>query len=352
MKKTLIYLLLLVVVAAATWFLVFRKDGGNTMQAGETNFRVKDTADVGKVFLADMAGNQVLLERKDDHWTVNGKYIARKDAVETLLAGINGQEAQYVVPTVSRDLILKQLSVSGVKTEVYNRNNKKLASFYVGNSTQDYMGTYMLADGYKIPYVVQIMGFRGYLTPRYFTSETEWRSRVLFTYKPEDIKKVEITYPEVIDNSFVLDNSERPTVTGSVQMSIPVNEARVKSYLTLFGQGAAEGYENDFLYKDSILLKGVKYCTLTIEGKNDPKPFVMDIYHRPVDKRSKNTGDGINSPWDGDRYFGLVRNTGDFVSIQKMTFSRILRSFGEFYVTDAPTADTTASKKAMMHEGK
>ncbi len=351
MKKTLIYLLLLVIVAAATWFLVFRKDSGSTMKMGETNFTIKDTAEVGKIFMVDMNGQQALLERKDGHWMVNNKYVARPGSVDILLATLKGQEAQYVVPVGSRANVLKQLSVSGVKVEVYNRNNKKLTSFYVGTSTQDYLGTYMLVDGYKIPYVVQILGFHGYLTPRYFTSENEWRNRLLFNYAANNIQKIEINYTENPDNSFILEAGEHPQVTGTTQMSIPVNEARVKSYLTLFESIPAEGFENEFAYKDSVLQKGLKYCTLTIESKDGKEPFVMDIYYRPIDKRSKNTGSGENTPWDGDRYFGLVHNTNDFVNIQKLTFSRILRSFGEFYITDAPkAADTAAANKALMQQ--
>jgi len=47
-------------------------------------------------------------------------------------------------------------------------------------------------------------GTLGYLTPRFNTDGELWRTRMLFNYKPEEIKTLSVEYHSATQNSFTI----------------------------------------------------------------------------------------------------------------------------------------------------
>ena len=172
-KKLLILTLLLAVAAA--WLILNNESG--TVKEILRDFAVKDTTSVTKIFIADRAGKSVELERELNAsgaptglWLVNKKYYARRDAVKTLLETLYLVEMKSYVAKTAYNTIVKQLATTGIKCEVYRSGKEKpFKVFYVGGSTQDTKGTFMMLENSLVPFVTEIPGFDGYLTPRFFT---------------------------------------------------------------------------------------------------------------------------------------------------------------------------------------
>ncbi len=105
------------------------------------------------------------------------------------------------------DMITSNL---GLNTISIFRN--KMRSFYVAGQGPNYHGSYMILENADKPYLVEIQGFDGYLSPRYSTDLNEWRSRAVFALAPKDIRSIRVEYPSEMLNSFTIENaSTKPT---------------------------------------------------------------------------------------------------------------------------------------------
>jgi len=158
-KKYWIYLILLVVGVAILLFLSTEKI--STLNS-DAIYAVADTAAIDKVFIADRSGNTITLDRQENYWMINNKYIVRKDAINILLSTIHQLKIERPVPLNTFENVVKNLSTTGVKVEIYSAS-KTLRVYTVGAETADHLGTYMLLDGDAAPFIMHITAFNGYL---------------------------------------------------------------------------------------------------------------------------------------------------------------------------------------------
>ena len=161
----------------------------------EKKFSIENINEIDKVFLSDRKGNNIVLKKDEDSWFINERFKVRKDAINTLLTTINEVEVQRPVSNTAYNNVIKQLATTGVKVEIYYKNNIK--TYTVGGSTSDHLGTYMLMEDGKNPYVVHIPGFNGFLSPRYGIQGYEldinnWRDNTVFEIDSENIKEISL----------------------------------------------------------------------------------------------------------------------------------------------------------------
>jgi hypothetical protein len=200
MKKRAIQLIFVfVLLAAVVYFLATKKQG--TIKNEVRNFAVEDTASVTKIFLVDKENNSILLERTATNWKLNSNYIARQDLVNILLKTIARMQVKEPVAKAAQENIIRNLAVKSTKVELY-QHKKLVRVFYVGGPTPDSYGTYMVLDGADAPFIMEIPGFRGYLSPRFSTYESEWRSQSVFAIPFEEITEVIVEHAQKKEASF------------------------------------------------------------------------------------------------------------------------------------------------------
>lgn len=332
MNKNLAYLFVVIALAIAAYFLVSKKPT-STLSVEETAFAVENINDVQKIFMADMKGNQAILERKEKYWVINDKYITRPDAIHILLKTIKNVTIKHPITGKAKNKIIKDLSASHVKVEVYGANNNLLKTYFVGGSTSNNKGTFMIMKDAKNPYVTYIPGFEGYLSTRFFMDEEEWRSRAIFNYSPGKIQSITLDYPASPEHSFIIQR----TTDDSLQITAlnnrvvkPFNRKLVTEYLSYFKNITAEAFENDYVKKDSFTAS-VPYCMITVKDANNRENSIK-TWLRPVYRRTKAPFDekGEQIPYDRDRLFALVNNGQDFTLIQWYVFGKILRKRIDF----------------------
>ncbi len=208
MKKSLPLLFLVVIVAALAWYFSSDRSPLTTSVKANTNFEIKDTSQIGKIFIVDLNGRSINLKRQDDEsWTVNGKYTAREDAVQTLLKTFKNIYVQRPVPKEAQQEVNKVMAGASKKVEIYDREGEWLKTWYVGHATMDKKGTYMLLETPEYgkatePFIMDMKGFIGMLNTRFFTNEDEWRSVGIVRYPDMNIKKLEVDYPSNPEQSF------------------------------------------------------------------------------------------------------------------------------------------------------
>jgi len=337
MGKTISYLLLLVILGVGVYYFVFKDR--EAFGKSEASFTVKDTSKIGKIFMARTSGESVTVERTSKGWILNGKYKARKGTLDNLLRTLTLQQALYPVAENLHNNVIKTLTGSSVKVELYDLEGEKINTFYVGGSAYNFSGTYMLQEGAKRPYVVQIPNFHGFLTPNYATDFDDWRDRSVINLQPEEVKSFSIQYIAEPLNSFTIDySSEHPKVIidPSLNFNEPLNERRAKVYQKYFTDIYAEGYLNGIPDMDSTLASVPKFCIMNVEAKDGWKQKI-EIYKMPLNKRSKNLGSAEEGDFDIDRFYGVINNNQDTVLLQAYTFDKFFRRAYEFYQEDETT---------------
>lgn len=207
--RLLYFLILLTAATGAMWW--FDNGGGNIQADAQTNFVIEDTSLVNKIFIADNFG-QVLLERVPGErlWTVNGGMSARKSSIDLLLKTFKRIAVKGAVPEKQRETVIRNLAGSAKKVEIYTGGETPLKTWYVGTSTANHTGTYMLLetteDGKSSePFITHLEGFTGYLTTRFFTDLDEWRYTGIFEYPNKSLKSVEFTDHMHPINSFKIE---------------------------------------------------------------------------------------------------------------------------------------------------
>jgi hypothetical protein len=186
-KAPFIILASLLLIAAFVYLVKTQKLSKKDL----ANFAVEDTSAVTKIFLANKSGSgSVVLEKQpENYWKVNNKYRVRKDAIDNILSTLAALKVKAPVGRASFNNVVKEMSGTATKVEVYS-NSTLIKTIYVGGPTMDYNGTYMMLESSTKPYIVEIPGFEGYLSTRFFTDEEQWKDSKIFYTKFKELKKV------------------------------------------------------------------------------------------------------------------------------------------------------------------
>lgn len=304
-------------------------------KVGEKEFATKEPID--KIFMANSNGGQVSLTKEDNKWIVNGQHTARKEMVDILLKTIQKVKANYPVSKKEQLKIETEIASSHTKVELY-QDGKLLKTYFVGGHTHDMMGTYFYMEGASKPYVCFIPGFEGYLTPRFFTNEEEWRSRVIFNHKRESIKKVDIQYnPEIkyLESFTIESNKDNILIKNGDEASVDISDMEIgKQYLSFFENIQIEGFETNITKKDSVI-RTKPVCQITIETK-DGKKKSANVYYMNLNQRSKTQFDrkGNKLKHDLDRMYISFNEAKDFGIIQMFVFGKIFQNYSAFIQKD------------------
>lgn len=340
MKKTLVYIAILAIMGFGVYWFFFR-NSDNLYQSKDADFGYRDTAAIGKIFLAETDGQSILLERgSDNSWTVNKQYPAMRIQVLNILTCLNKQTALVPVPERDYERVIKMLAGLGVKVELYNREGEKVRCFYVAGQGPNYHGSYMLMEGSQQPYLVEIRGFEGYLTPRYSTDLADWRSRVIFDAADHEIQSFSVDYPDEPLNSFSIDNSSKPARikidAGLSESMKEVHQGRINIFLTLFRNINAEGYLNGAEHLDSVIAHAKLRAHVNMVLKSGLKKQ-LDFYwideKDPFENlRDQTSTDPTNRPTDVERMYMVDVPAKDTILVQRLSFEKFFRKAYEFYM--------------------
>lgn len=336
MRKTLLYILAFGLLATLAWYFLVREND-SVFSSAEAGFSIKDTGSISKIFLSDR-NERLTLTRTDSGWVVNDQYPVLPASLHTLFEALYGQYAIGPVPQSAHNNVVRALSVSATKVELYGRNGQKIRTFFVGNEAHDFNNTYMLMEGAQRPYIVGLRGFEGFLTPRYSPKIYDWRDRTIFNIAPERIRKIEVTYPNAPENSFVL-----TAAGGQLQLTPPVpgvapDTSRLRDYLGFFRKINAEGYVNGTENIDSLIRTAPRYATIrltTDKGTHTAEMYFMAATQRTSFKENYIIEDEM---YDQERQY-VVLDRQDTLLVQELMMEKILQPRRIFF--PQTEADTT-----------
>ena len=296
----------------------------------DKDFAIADTSAVQKIFITDKGKHQITLTRNNgNYWIVNGKYIARKDAIDLLLQGMHDIRVNRPVSLAEHNNVVKEMSNDAIKVEIFTSKNSPEKTYYVGSPGPNYQGNYFLMEGSKQPYIVEIPGFDGEERVRYILEERDWRSRNLMHLLPSEIRKVSVQYFDdrknesfVIEaknlNEFILEPAAQP------------DEKKCFAFFNEFRKLNALAFALDVAdvnaFKTTSPFAIIEVETTTADKKT------LELIHVPFGRRSKKRVDDLGHPmsFDSENYYAWANNHTDFVLIQDFTLRNILKLRKDF----------------------
>jgi hypothetical protein len=332
MNKTTRLAVILAVVAGAAalirWTLVSQSDVSG---AWEADFALPDTAAIDRIFIADMDGGSVLVERMEGerYWQLNGKHFARKDAVDLLLktalrAGVRGP-----VPAAERETVIRLLASRGKKVEWYTGGDTPAKTWYIGTATPSHTGTYMLLETEEgkaaEPFIVHMEGFSGFLSTRFFTDEREWRYTGVFDFPGRELESVTCINTAIPAASFQIDVSEEGNLRvldGLGRARTVLDSAGWQDRFLLHRKVHLETFNNYLspAARDSLVATRPAFI-LRARGTGRTEPDSIELFWK------KPTLDAYDEqgrvlPWDGARMYARVR--GEIVLVQRFVFDPLI----------------------------
>ena len=207
-KRNVIILVVTCVLGIVAALLVLLLNHRSTLD----DFAVKNPETITRIFMANNRGHRVLLTHNlentsDSAWMVDGKYYASQPMIEMLVNTMASMRISEKINRAALPNVVKDLSANNVKVEVYQMvyridwfkgklklfpHEKKTVTYYVGHETRDMMGSYILRDGDKEPYVIYMPGLRGMINTRFIADPIPWRSHRIMKLDVKNIERVEL----------------------------------------------------------------------------------------------------------------------------------------------------------------
>jgi hypothetical protein len=323
--KNTLSIIVMCALALTTVFVV-TKYQKSTLKEELTDFAVEDTASIDKIFLSDKDGYKLLLERKENYsWSVNKSFEARPDAIKILLETIKQIKVKAPVGRASFNNVVKKLAVKSTKVEIYQKG-KLVKTYYVGGTTEDFLGNYMMIENSSAPFIIYIPGFDGYLYPRYYAIPELWRSTALYRYKAQDIASVK--FSDLKNPTLSWELSQVNTIISLKNYKgediARFDTLRTREFLTQFYNVNCEGFVKEIEpeRKDSILNSKPR-SIFKIVAKNgetsEIKCFNKKLLAETFDMNGK------LMDLDVDRFYGMLNdNKKDLLLLQNFVFDNLL----------------------------
>ena len=186
----------------------------------QADFAIADTSLVTKIFIADNQGGAATLERTENSrfWTLNGEYLARKDATDLLLKTFSRIEVKGPVPQKQRETVIRNLAGTAKKVEIYDGGASPVKTWYVGTATPSHTGTYMVLETPGLgmssePFIVSLKGSIGFLTTRFFTDVNEWRYTGVFDFPGRSLSEVTVIHHDTPYHSYKIKSNPSGSIT-------------------------------------------------------------------------------------------------------------------------------------------
>ncbi|MDZ4758800.1 MAG: DUF4340 domain-containing protein [Bacteroidota bacterium] len=329
MNKTIIILLVFIaLLCVAFWG---NKQGWFFGNKALKDFAIKDTSGINKIYLVEKNGKDILLENINGIWMVNKTYEANSAYLDQMFETLQKLQVKTPIPQSQMESVIKLISVSHTKVEVY-KSNQIFKTYFISQGNSQGNGTYMLLAGSSEPFVVEVPGFEGILNPQFHTDLKRWRNRMVFRIKPDNIQSVKLEFPDNMAESYEVDY-HNSTYTISPTITTKIDSGFIYYIKGFFngkkGEGVsaeAFGAETTIENMDSIY-KSKPMVILTVT-QNDHKPDVLRIHAKHVSDRTKAQFDPISmqaSKYDTDRYYAFKNGNKEGMILQDYVFGNLLR---------------------------
>lgn len=300
-KNIIISLLAVIILGGLAYWAWNKSNTNSTVENWNTDFAVRDTASITKIFISDKSGQNFTLKRQpnSNFWVINDSILAQPSNISLLLSTIRSIKMRRPLAKAERPVVIKDLATRHKKVEIYS-NEKLLKTYYVGGEPSDMIGSYFLLEGSETPYVAYVPSFNGYISIHYRVELPDWRYKGLFTSSPRSLQKISVQYPQnPKDNFTILSKGNHFELMGVTE---PIDSSKFYNYLSLYKNTYLEAYWTRFtpVKRDSIY--------------NLPKYAIISV--EDIDKAKSHTVE-LSLPYqEGFAFLGLLDDKKEIVTLQ------------------------------------
>lgn len=187
-NKRLFLLFLLLVLTIGV--LIYTQQRSEEKFEQKDIFKVEDLKAIDKVELRS-AKDTILLSFSGNRWMVNGMEPADRDMVDVLFATLLQAEAKRPVAESKNDSLTQHLQQSGITVNLFEQGS--LIKSFVAGGNGAKSEAYFVSDASQA-YVMQIPGYRVYVSGVFEMSESDWRDKYVFAFNWTNFKNLRVTF--------------------------------------------------------------------------------------------------------------------------------------------------------------
>lgn len=331
--KTIIILL----IVAGLGYVVFTQIGGSKSSLSEealSDFAVKDTASIDKINLSDTEGNAMSFIKNNHVWTLEDGKCIQQHMIATFLETFKYIAVKSPVPKGAVDNMNKQLMTHHKKVEIY-QNGKISKTWYVGNPTQDHLGTYMLLKDPEKgkspePFIMFLPNMYGNLLDRFSTNHLDYVCSEIFAYDPLNIKTIDVVVPDSSELNYrivALDENIFELYNNDTKVE-GFDTAKVRSYITSYRKIHFEHHNRtaNTAHIDSLKNSTPYYIISVTDKQEDVNEITAHIKSPGFDRYDFN---GNLVEYDQDRLWVFTRYD-ELTVCQYHVFDKLLRDINYF----------------------
>lgn len=325
MKRFFVLVLGVASIIGLTFLTIELSNSNKATDTSLIAFAVQDTASVNQIDIYDSYKDKSisLVRNKQGVWEDSDGNCVQQEIVKMMLGTMKKITLKGYIPEGAMDNMKKLMMAKHIKVKIY-QDDDWTKTWYIGHSTQNHAGTHMLLEtpGMKShnPVIMGMKGFYGILEPRFFADKRRFACTELFSFKRNDLRKIEVENNVNPSESFTI-NAEGTnySVLSQGEKLENINEDNLLFYLNGF-ENIHFNQPNFTMSKeqiDSIKNKTPDY-KLNITGKT--KSYTLDMYRRPDPEYA----DMDTVAWDND-YLWAIKKDGNLVRMQYYTVGPLIQ---------------------------
>lgn len=300
-------------------------------------FSIKDTTSIDKIVITEPSTLKISLIKKEGKWiNGDGEGCVIQEPIRIMLETFKNIQFKGYVPEHSRKNIVKLMSSMHTKVEIF-QNGEWTKTWYVGFSTQDHYGTYMLLETpdekSDLPVIMKVKGLNGIIDPRFFADKRKWMCTNIFNLSLDQIAEVDVKFYDTPMRSFSV---SKVNATYSVKQNgkklTKLDTSMAIQYLANYRKVHFELANFALNQKQVDSLKRSKpFGKLSVKEVNGHRT-VLKMYRMPADSKSMNDfGDSVN--YDPNRFWCELPS-GEIVKCQYFVFNPLI--MGHIYFATKP----------------
>lgn len=333
--QLLVLVLVLVVLGLVAKRLISR---GGSSDIELVDFAVADTSSINKLIISDSYNHTIeLIRGKDGIWADKEGNCVSQDPINIALETIKNLEFKGYVPEGSREFMTKKMLAKHTRVDIFVKGDL-VKTWYIGASTQDHYGTYMLLETPDAksdqPVIMHMRGLNGIIEPRFFADKRKWACTQVLSLSRDQIKEVDVKFTETKERSFSIKrNGKKFEVRQEGRIVERFDTMMIAHYLNNFKNVNFElvNFELSDKQVDSIK-KSKPFCVLSVKeltGKSTQ--LKMFRLKGPGYKEVDDFGDSVL--FDTNRFW-LLTPSGNLVKAQYFAFGPMI--MGHLYFATKP----------------
>ncbi len=255
-KQNLIIILVLLLIVVSAYFGIYKN---KDTELGEFDLQFQDTSKI-TAFSIESKSVKVLVEKKENGWTVNKSYHANSQIIKRLFRIYNNLNISIIGRKDSTKTYIQKLKNSGTKLQ-FLKNEKVLATYWVGNYYPAKRSTLLMNDK-ELPAFVTAPGLSSDIAKFVVADDIFWRDKRIFDFEPEEITKIELKDFQNLNFSFELNiEGENYQLKNTNENIVDHDKDKIARYMSYFKGIRFESLTENFTFEqiDSIIGQKPQY---------------------------------------------------------------------------------------------